>query len=698
MRFFSTVSILFFLSTALFAQPANDECSGAIFLGSTDDFCSAVGEYTMEGATPSFQADPSCIVGGLGNDVWFAFRATRTAVSVRMVGSTTVFPGGTLNPLTDGLTLYEGNCGSLTELACAAAQGAGVQILTLSSDVNPGDIYFIRVNARGGTGATFQMCLSDFEPVFDPISDCNPGVLLCDKAPFIVPFLETAGSDTMEIVSGGLPCGGVNCNYSENQSAWYKWICDEAGSLSFTLTPLNPDDDLDFWVYELPNGPNDCNDKIPLRCMASGEIRNAPLSDWIRCHGPTGLRAGETDDHENCGCDSGDNNFIEPIQMEAGKAYALIVMNFSSTDDGFSIDFGGTGTFFGPEIDFIIDPELENQCDIDEVTFINNSTSGIGTINGFEWNFGNGANIRTEDEEGPHDITYNSFGTKNIVLKITTDAGCSKTLIRELFIESCCDPANTLQVEVADQGDPPCPDLPGGFFSIEGSGGSPEYSFSSTGDDFNPITAFNQLNPGTYEVWVQDIKGCRDSIEVVIDPAPEFVVDAGSPQTVQLGCETNLNATVNGNPPFTFAWDTIVGMSCIDCLDPTVLPPGTTTYTIRAQSAAGCFSVDSVLIEVEVVRPFYIPSAFSPNNDGINDFFTGFAGKQVKEIKRMLVFDRWGNMLFENTNFDPGVESEGWDGMFRGEEMDQYVFAYYFEVEYVDNVIVQYEGDVTLLR
>ena len=185
---------------------------------------------------------------------------------------------------------------------------------------------------------------------------------------------------------------------------------------------------------------------------------------------------------------------------------------------------------------------------------------------------------------------------------------------------------------------------------------------------------------------------------MIIEAAPPFQVDAGPTQNTQLGCLVNLNANVLGNPPFTVMWDSIRGLSCNDCLDPEVLAPGTTTYTIRAQSAAGCSSVDSVLVNVEIVRPFFVPNSFSPNNDGINDFFSGFGGKQVVEIVRMAVFDRWGNMLFLKENFPAGDLEEGWDGTFRGSEMDTGVYTYFFEVLYVDNEVILHEGDVSLFR
>ena len=680
----------------LSAQVANDECNAAIFLPNVGDFCSGVGEFTFEGATESPQVEASCW-SAIGNDVWFVFRAERPGISIRFIGATNIFSGGDFNGTDNLLAVYTADCDNLAEVACNTR--AGLNVVTTNAEVIVGEDYFIRVSSRGiSTGSTFQLCLTSFDLVPDPVSDCNPGVLLCDQTPFTVPFLAGNGVVPNEITSDGEPCSPMPGGYPEDQSAWYKWIADESGSLTFTLTPINPVDDLDFWVYELPNGIDDCSDKIPLRCMASGENQGAPIEEWVRCHGPTGLRDGDGDNFEDPGCQGDNNNFLSPIQIVEGRAYALVVLNFSQSGDGFNVTFGGTGTFVGPDIDFIIDPELNNQCDIDQVTFMDNSTSGIGDIISYEWNFGPGADLIDATTPGPHEVSYESFGTKNIVLRIGTEAGCTRTEVREIFIEPCCDPTNDLQLNVDAQGDQLCPDVPSGFFSISGTGGSPDYEFSTNGIDFNPVTNFNQLEPGTFTAFIQDIKGCRDSVEVIIEAAPPFQVDAGPTQNTQLGCLVNLNANVLGNPPFTVMWDSIRGLSCNDCLDPEVLAPGTTTYTIRAQSAAGCSSVDSVLVNVEIVRPFFVPNSFSPNNDGINDFFSGFGGKQVVEIVRMAVFDRWGNMLFLKENFPAGDLEEGWDGTFRGSEMDTGVYTYFFEVLYVDNEVILHEGDVSLFR
>jgi hypothetical protein len=94
----------------------------------------------------------------------------------------------------------------------------------------------------------------------------------------------------------------------------------------------------------------------------------------------------------------------------------------------------------------------------------------------------------------------------------------------------------------------------------------------------------------------------------------------------------------------------------------------------------------------------FIPNAFSPNNDNINDFFTVYADRSVQKVKTLMVFDRWGEKMFEARDFQPNIEQLGWDGRLDGKPMKPAVFVYFTEVEYVDGRTGFFEGGVTLVR
>jgi len=72
--------------------------------------------------------------------------------------------------------------------------------------------------------------------------------------------------------------------------------------------------------------------------------------------------------------------------------------------------------------------------------------------------------------------------------------------------------------------------------------------------------------------------------------------------------------------------------------------------------------------------------------------------RHVVRIKSLLVFDRWGSLVFERYNFAPNDPVLGWDGMIRGSRGLPGVYVYYAEVEFVDGETILYKGDVTLMQ
>lgn len=289
-------------------------------------------------------------------------------------------------------------------------------------------------------------------------------------------------------------------------------------------------------------------------------------------------------------------------------------------------------------------PELENACDIDVVTFTDNSLLPPGFTATYNWAFGAGASPATATGPGPHQVVYNSFGTKAIVLQIVTDQGCIVTEVRHIFIEPCCDPVTSLDIILEGFTDPICYGDSTGTVSVSGLNGSPGYQFSINGVNFVPLGDFINLASGTYTVYIQDIKGCLDSLEVTLTDPPELIVDAGPDVTINLAESTQLHATYL--PPNTILsliqWNNTGSLSCPDCLNPIATPYVTTTYTITIADQVGCEAQDMVTVNVIPVRPVYIPNMFTPNYDGVNDWFVAYGGPAARLIETIRIFDRWG--------------------------------------------------------
>ena len=103
-------------------------------------------------------------------------------------------------------------------------------------------------------------------------------------------------------------------------------------------------------------------------------------------------------------------------------------------------------------------------------------------------------------------------------------------------------------------------------------------------------------------------------------------------------------------------------------------------------------------ITVAKLRNVYAPSAFSPNNDSVNDFFTLYPDDSATRILTLKIFNRWGELMFEAKDIPGGEEALGWDGTFRGEPMNSGVYVYLAEIEYLDGKIEIAQGDLLLLR
>lgn len=670
-------------SQTAYGQVPNDECQFGTFLGQVSQYCSEELEFTNVDATASSNPAPACIFGSGANDVWFSFIPAASAVYVSVSGA--------LN--SPAVTIYRGNCASQTELGCNSNATGTFTELTVT-DLVIGQLYYLRIDGRDTNVGQFQLCINAFSPVRSPESDCPDAVVLCDKSAFQVENLNQTGNIQNELTGSCVLTG----QEGESGSVWYVWTCDQPGTLEFTIAPNNPnndEEDLDFVVYEMPGGLRDCTNRISRRCMLSGETAGRNSSP---CYGATGLRAGETDTEEFAGCDNGSNNFVAPLDMEAGRHYGLIVNNFSSSGFGFSIEFGGTGTFLGPDADFSIEAVTEFDCD-KTIIFNNESESLTDPITSYTWNFGAGSAPTSAIGPGPHATEYESFGDKLAAITVETSRGCIVTEIKDFFIEPCCDDLPPLDLD-AEVTDVTCEGDENGTILAQGSNGQPEYQYSFDGINYQPSPFFINLPAGDYTIFVQDIKGCEGEETFTIDEPEPIVVFAGEDTIVDLGFSVVLDADYNPmNGTDSVFWSPTEGIvqPCDGCLDPEIFPPGATTYTLTVIDENGCSGSDQVFIDVNIVRPVFAPNVFSPNDDGTNDLFNIFGGPAVRGIIDFNIYDRWGNLVYKGT---PTINdrNDGWNGLFKGRPVENGVYVWIANVEFIDNVTLPISGSLTVLK
>ncbi len=591
-------SILFFLASPLllFAQPINNECTNAILLDNIIDYCSRVEEFTNIAATHDEDMPITSCVAENNQDVWFRFIANRPNITIGIIGQTGGnLPSGTLsNPAVELLVATGGDCREGVDfIECATDDNDSGTATINKGGLVPGTEYFIRVQGANNESGTFRLCINNFTPPFPPDSDCATSHLLCDKSSFHVEKVTGGGDDPDEAEGTCLDCQpGTN---TESSSTWYKWIARNNGSLSFTLTPDNPEDDLDFAVYELPRGLNNCDDKILLRCMASGENLGEPIERWRNCIGPTGLMIGDGDMDEACGCQGGDNNFAEAINMIEGRVYALLINNFSESDDGFTISFGGLGEFVGPTPDAEFIADNVDFCAGSTISFSGAGSSfQLGDITGYNWSFGSGATPSTSTGVGPHTVVYDTPGEKNVLLTVETGLGCIASDLEEaiVVIEPCCEERNGIIAD-GEETDILCSGIRGAI-NVSTTSASPitsyEWSNNQTTEDLTNIPA------NDYQITITNLATCEETLSFTIDSVPpiEIVTDIVMP-TCDGGIDGAINLTITGGTQpilvdFGQGFDNLLTLEDLSI----------GTYPATVQDTNGC--TENLMIEVEELQ------------------------------------------------------------------------------------------------
>ncbi len=207
---------------------------------------------------------------------------------------------------------------------------------------------------------------------------------------------------------------------------------------------------------------------------------------------------------------------------------------------------------------------------------------------------------------------------------------------------------------------------------------------------WNDATTNQTLNvtvTGNYSVTITDGNGCMDSdtINILVYPVPNILTDK-TDETCVGANNGSVDLTVTGTAPYVFNWDNGETTEDISDLEPN-------TYTVIVTDSNGCSATENIeILHSETLCPdLYVPNIFSPNHDNHNDKLF-VRGTGIKSLT-FIVYDRWGEKIFETTNQD-----NGWDGTYKGKPLDNAVFIYYLKAEMINNETVERKGTVTLAK
>lgn len=493
----------------------------------------------------------------------------------------------------------------------------------------------LRNNAPGGFGNDLALDNIAFRP-------CGPTIELPDT---IIPFCNNQPLNIQSSLGEGF------------DSPFFQWQVSETGGRNWITIPEATDPEL------FVNRPIEGNQYRLLVANTAENITKAScriVSDFSTlayrpnlnlieaqiCEGDTYQLNGEAYSQEGT---------YEQLLTAANGCDSLIRINLSYGDPK---DLAITG-------DSIV-------CDISPAVL------DAGEYAAYIWSNGSRARTTTVGQAGNYSVT------------ITNDLGCTAS---DAFSVQNSELSAELQASPPD-----C--ILGTEWEIDVlniQNGFPPYQFSINGGAFQDLSSFVDLDAGQFEVIVRDQTGCEYEESILLEGRPRLHISLDAPPEVLLGDTVNIRQSIN-RPMVSYQWSSEEAFSCTDCSMPVFRPLNSGTYALEVMDEEGCTARDSFFIQVTKNRQFYAPNVFSPNGDGINDYFMPMFGNDVARVENFQVFSRWGSLLFEQPESLPNSNDLRWNGRVNGEILPEEVYVWTANIVFIDGESVRVSGDVMLLR
>lgn len=456
-------------------------------------------------------------------------------------------------------------------------------------------------------------------------NDCTNAILVCGNTSF---GLEPDGVGFDEFsLSGNIrpPCYSFNLN-----TIWLRFVIEESGELTFDLIPESNQADYDFAIY----GPNVTCDNLgaAIRCSSTNpQNAGVPVN--------TGLNLTETDHFEGPGEDG--NGYLQFIDALAGEEY-FILIDRPHGSGGFSMEMTGSAVLPDQpiahnvddittcEMDEIVDgstlfnfdpliPEIMQGQSNMTVTFhesLNDANIGINPIISPYMNTSNPMTIH-------YRIENNNSGCVDINdFEILVDSPFEVTLPDDLFV---CE----------NNSDPIVLETQSGF----------SYYEWSTGEEGANLNSIEISSGGEYWVNVTDSQGCKVRATTFVNSSAAATITGVSVEDFR-GIDNTVTVTVEGNGDYQFVLDDLLPYQDENFF--TDVDRGYHTVKVRDKKGCGITEIDVLVLDY--------PKFFTPNGDGVNDYW------QIEGIwefpgSKIIIFDRYGRII---TGI--GLDTSGWDG------------------------------------
>lgn len=204
------------------------------------------------------------------------------------------------------------------------------------------------------------------------------------------------------------------------------------------------------------------------------------------------------------------------------------------------------------------------------------------------------------------------------------------------------------------------------------------------------------LFTGIYTASVFDASGQYAETNIQVDFEKELEYFITDEVKIQKGDSYKIDLEV-----FTaidkITWFLAPALSDRNILQPIVSPEKDQIYRAELVYKSVCKSYVEVFIEVDNKRYVYFPTIFSPNNDGVNDYFCPSLSDQVQSIRRFVIADRWGKIVHNRRGEYSNANEVQWDGKDGYKFFNSGQYIYFCEIEFKDGQIIKYKGSVSIL-
>lgn len=426
-----------------------------------------------------------------------------------------------------------------------------------------------------------------------PVGDCAGGILMCSDF-YTEQNAPTGFGNVQEFVG--------DCNFGvfgESNSIWYIFTIDSDGFMNFILTPNNLNDDYDWAVLNITNagcaGINALTSPV-VSCNSFG---------LIGFNGPTGISTA----NGGVGNSNGPGNLNGPafnanLQVQTGQTYALCVMNWTGSPNGYTLDFSGSTASFYDNVP----PSITSVTyDCSDATLLVSFSENVqlSSVQPSDFVVSGPQGNLSMNSVTPLPGSQTQFSMQlSGSIDIGGDYQLNITNVESFITDECGNQATEpfdfiLPDAVSFDATPTiaCLGLNGSIEVSNISGGAAPYLLSLDGTG-QPDFAITGLNAGNYQVSVTDDNGCVSiqTIEVLAHN-----VNIQIPAQDELTCNLTevIFAGVNVTPVqnVSYSWSTADGsiLSGANAIDPTVDAPGTYTVNVVNEDN-GCSASQSVVV------------------------------------------------------------------------------------------------------